>query len=435
MNTRKQVFAMTALMMVTLIIIGIYGAWLPSRETDAAVDFEEKTAGRGSILFARNCRLCHGDVAEGGSLGGRLPAAAPLDRSSLQGFVDSKTTLDGSLDAGSAEVLVKDGSRFSEGKTILISTERMEVRDVDGNTLRVKRATGHTEELNHFDDATILILDAQTLTETQTLITNTITCGRVGTAMPAWAQSQGGPISDEQIRQLMVLITTGRWDLVKEEADLEDTTGFTIAEGGISAESTLIGAPDVLAFSEGEALRIGAERLRVIDVPAVDRGTGDKSGFIEVERGVLGTASLAHDEGTVVYRFPEISEPSINQASCGQTARASAPVGTPGLIEDFEGQEVEIAAFNIAFDTDEITVSVGGDVRIRFDHQDTGVEHNVAVYASATDLTPVSDGSVGVLFPGPEVDDTVFEIPEAGTYFFRCDVHPTLMTGTFTVTP
>jgi hypothetical protein len=31
------------------------------------------------------------------------------------------------------------------------------------------------------------------------------------------------------------------------------------------------------------------------------------------------------------------------------------------------------------------------------------------------------------------VDDTVFTTPAAGNYFFRCDVHPTSMTGTFTV--
>ena len=30
-------------------------------------------------------------------------------------------------------------------------------------------------------------------------------------------------------------------------------------------------------------------------------------------------------------------------------------------------------------------------------------------------------------------DDTVFAIPDAGEYFFRCDVHPTIMTGAFIV--
>jgi plastocyanin len=61
------------------------------------------------------------------------------------------------------------------------------------------------------------------------------------------------------------------------------------------------------------------------------------------------------------------------------------------------------------------------------------VRHNVAVYKSSTDLTPVSSGSVGLIFEGAATDDTVFDIPAAGSYFFRCDVHPTIMTGTFVV--
>jgi plastocyanin len=31
------------------------------------------------------------------------------------------------------------------------------------------------------------------------------------------------------------------------------------------------------------------------------------------------------------------------------------------------------------------------------------------------------------------VDEVVFAKPAAGTYFFRCDVHPTIMTGNFIV--
>ena len=38
-------------------------------------------------------------------------------------------------------------------------------------------------------------------------VSNTITCGRVGAKMPTWGQSQGGALSEEQIRQLAVLIT------------------------------------------------------------------------------------------------------------------------------------------------------------------------------------------------------------------------------------
>ena len=104
MNTRKQVLIMSALLMLMLITVGVYGAWYPSRETDAEAHFEEATAERGAILFARNCRLCHGDIGEGGSLGARLAAAPALDRPDLQGFSDSKATVTAAVNASATTI-------------------------------------------------------------------------------------------------------------------------------------------------------------------------------------------------------------------------------------------------------------------------------------------------------------------------------------------
>jgi plastocyanin len=159
----------------------------------------------------------------------------------------------------------------------------------------------------------------------------------------------------------------------------------------------------------------------------------NKSGVIGIERGVLGTAPLDHPAGTDLFRFPETAAPSVNERACGQTARPAVPAGPPATIEPFDGQTVEVAAFNIAFDTDTISVDADGEVRVRFDNQDEAVQHNIAFYNTATDLAEVSPGSVGLVFEGPGVDDTVFEIPAAGEYFFRCDIHPAQMTGTFVV--
>jgi plastocyanin len=272
---------------------------------------------------------------------------------------------------------------------------------------------------------------------TLNLIQNTITCGRVGTAMPAWGVEHGGPLSDEQIRQLTLLIMQGRWDLVEHEIDIEDEIVSDL-EAPIAADAAEMFVSDVTRFTVGEALRIGGERVRVTSVPELTTNRfgelpDDKSGVIGIERGVLGTTPLEHPQDTELFRFAETPEPSINQKSCGQTARPAAPAGNPELIEPFDGQTVEVAAFNVAFDTDTITVDADGEVRIRFDNQDDGVDHNIAFYNSATDLTEVSPGSIGLVFPGPDVDDTVFDIPAAGEYFFRCDIHPTQMTGTFVV--
>src|SRR5688572_13566849 len=114
MNTRKQVLLMSALLLVALIIVGIYGAWYPYREVDAGEHFEELTNERGATLFAQNCRLCHGNLAEGGALGARLPAAPALNRPDLQGFVDSGGTLAANVNPSTTTIRVSDVSKLGD---------------------------------------------------------------------------------------------------------------------------------------------------------------------------------------------------------------------------------------------------------------------------------------------------------------------------------
>ena len=105
MNTRKQVLIMTALLLMMLMVLAVYAAWYPYRAEDAQVYFDEATAERGAIVFARNCRLCHGDVGEGGALGARLPAAPALHRADLMGFVDSEGVLVSDIDASATRTV------------------------------------------------------------------------------------------------------------------------------------------------------------------------------------------------------------------------------------------------------------------------------------------------------------------------------------------
>jgi hypothetical protein len=327
---------------------------------------------------------------------------------------------------------VNDGSKFRSGQTILIDDERMSVTGVSGTTVNVTRATGHTEPGGHLRGAPVFAQDPAVLTDRARLITNTITCGRVGTAMPAWAQEHGGPLSEEQIRQLMVLITQDRWDLVEHEVDIEDLVPVALEEP-LTAASAAMRVSDVSAFTAREALRLGEERIRVLTVPTLPRGATNKSGVLGVERGILGTVAEEHGTDTQIYRFPEPSEPAINQTSCGQTAQPAAPPGTPETVEPFQGTTVEIVAQNLLFNVREIRVANNANVRLRLDNRDNGVQHNIAVRRSATDPAIAFPGSVGTTFNGPGIDDTVFQATPAGTYFFRCDVHPTTMTGTFIV--
>jgi plastocyanin len=88
--------------------------------------------------------------------------------------------------------------------------------------------------------------------------------------------------------------------------------------------------------------------------------------------------------------------------------------------------DVTIAAEALAFSTATLTVPADSDFTMAFDNREA-VPHNVSIYEddSATDAL-----FTGETITGPRT--VTYEVPalQAGEYFFRCDVHPTQMTGT-----
>jgi len=67
-----------------------------------------------------------------------------------------------------------------------------------------------------------------------------------------------------------------------------------------------------------------------------------------------------------------------------------------------------------------------------FINNDAGVPHNFALYTDKTAATKIFAGD---LVTGVKTVTYSFTAPSVpGNYFFRCDVHPELMTGTFVVT-
>jgi len=93
---------------------------------------------------------------------------------------------------------------------------------------------------------------------------------------------------------------------------------------------------------------------------------------------------------------------------------------------------VTLVAKNIAFNKSTITVPAGATVVMAFDNQDSGIPHNFALYTDSTAKTRIFAGE---FVTGPKTVTYTFTAPsQPGTYFFRCDVHPTIMTGSFIVT-
>lgn len=109
--------------------------------------------------------------------------------------------------------------------------------------------------------------------------------------------------------------------------------------------------------------------------------------------------------------------------------------GTPsaGGSPSASGQNVNIdlVAQNIAFDKTTITVPAGAKVTINFDNRDQGIPHNFALYKDQNYTQAIFRGQN---VTGPAKTTYNFTAPSTpGTYYFRCDVHPTQMTGQFIV--
>ena len=120
-------------------------------------------------------------------------------------------------------------------------------------------------------------LSEEALKEVMQLVTDTITCGRVGTFMPIWGVDQGGTLNEEQIRQLTILITGGGregfWELAQDHADeldAEATDHATVEmpSGAFAASDTELIVSNAAAYSVDQYIRIEDERLLIADVPS-----------------------------------------------------------------------------------------------------------------------------------------------------------------------
>jgi cytochrome c oxidase subunit 2 len=96
------------------------------------------------------------------------------------------------------------------------------------------------------------------------------------------------------------------------------------------------------------------------------------------------------------------------------------------------GTKLTISAKNIHFDKPCLAAPAGKPFTITFHNEDSGVPHDVAIYTNSSATKALF---VGAIVTGPTV--VVYHVPAlpAGTYYFRCNVHPTAMHGTFVVKP
>ena len=141
---------------------------------------------------------------------------------------------------------------------------------------------------------------------------------------------------------------------------------------------------------------------------------------------IPGTYYFRSDPNTGLVGILTVTQGSVPAASTTTTA-AATPVPATGTATF----PITLTAQNIAFNTNTITVPAGATVTMTFVNNDSGVPHNFALY---TDNTATKKIFVGDLVTGVKTVTYTFTAPTTpGNYFFRCDIHPEIMTGTFVV--
>jgi plastocyanin len=104
-------------------------------------------------------------------------------------------------------------------------------------------------------------------------------------------------------------------------------------------------------------------------------------------------------------------------------AAATAPPASPGGGAPL----VDVRMIpTIKFDVSEVALPANAEVTVRADNADGAVSHNWAAYtdSSAEELIAMTE-----ICSASCVNEVTFTTPGPGEYFFRCDVHPTQMTG------
>ena len=89
-----------------------------------------------------------------------------------------------------------------------------------------------------------------------------------------------------------------------------------------------------------------------------------------------------------------------------------------------------VVAEDLRFSPNRLTVEAGVPFAIVLDNRDRGIPHNIAIYRDEDADEPVVIGTVSI---GEARTTERVEALPVGTYFVRCDIHRTDMTGTLEV--
>ncbi len=146
---------------------------------------------------------------------------------------------------------------------------------------------------------------------------------------------------------------------------------------------------------------------------------------------LLVLAACSSTTATTTLPATTTTTPPATTATTTPATTTTIPPTTTATTTPPSGQSVtiDLTAQSMAFDKSTITVPAGATVTINFNNMDN-IPHNFALYTDSSASTPIF---VGQIINKRTITYTFTAPATPGNYFFRCDVHPTTMTGTFVV--
>ncbi|HUF58091.1 MAG TPA: hypothetical protein VMR89_01170 [Actinomycetota bacterium] len=236
-----------------------------------------------------------------------------------------------------------------------------------------------------------------------------------------------------------VEVMTGRFGSWSQVASLGSGAGAAATEGAAATSGVAVddNGNVWVSWEDGEGIHLASgadgEELEEIELPDT---TGGVSPTVAITEDGSSVYLAWYDSENADLRLGTYAE--IPDLLIAAPSPAPQPPETPDGVEGCgeDGQPVlQIVAEGTTFDPTCLVAPAGEPFTIEFDNRDpvdaTG-PHNIAIAADEASVTtdPIFTGD---LINGPDtVPYEVPAIPDEGSYFFRCDVHPT-MTGTLAV--